>query len=126
MYYSFFTTDLQLLVSFGALALGVLNLISFVTLDKRVRDMEEDQDSICSTVCKICSGWEPILGLADNCASILNIQFQQFNIFLFLSFQTKAIGNLALSTTVADNTKPSAAEFLAVVNTLNGIATPDC
>ena len=45
--------------------------------------------------------------------------------FEYVSFQTKSLGNLALSTTVAAG-NPTSAQFLAVVNALNNIGTPDC
>ena len=40
----------QPIVAFGGLLLGALNLVSLTLIDKRVRDLERDQDSICVTV----------------------------------------------------------------------------
>ena len=40
----------QPIVAFGGLLLGALNLVSLTLIDKRVRDLESDQNSICITV----------------------------------------------------------------------------
>ena len=40
----------QPIVAFGGLLLGALNLVSLTLIDKRLRDLERDQDSICITV----------------------------------------------------------------------------
>ena len=56
------------MLSFAALAVGTLNIISLLSIDQRIGNLEQDQDSICTAVWFVSSNL-----MKSFCIQILSI-----------------------------------------------------
>ena len=101
-------------------------------IETKLRDTIEDQDSICTTV-SLYQGYHDLC-----CSLIIFIITCYYNTnYICYEFQTKALGNIALTEFTATEvtngdtnaipTNPGlATKINAIITAINGLTTPDC